>query len=84
MDEATSFDGFTSFIYVIRESDGRKDHSNLSSGIMFARCKSVSILDVKHFDEDNHRFYNSPRVAVTSCVLVYCDKHENNKYGRAT
>ena len=36
LDEATAFDGFVPFRYVVREAEGQKDHANRSSGITFA------------------------------------------------
>ena len=84
LNEASSFYGFTQFIYVVREADGYKIHIDLISGITFSdQYNDVEILDVKQFDEDNYRFYTSFRISIASCRLVYCDKHNKKKNARA-
>ena len=50
---------------------------------MFAdQFMSVARLDGDYFNEDNHRFYTSLRVAVYSCRLNYSDKHDKMRDGR--
>ena len=45
LNETTSFDVFTSFSYVFRESNGYVDHVELSQETTFGdRCKAVDII----------------------------------------
>ena len=61
LDEDTSLDGFTPFIYVVREKLGHKDHAKLSPVIKFSDWfKTVASLYGKQFGEDNCRFYTKP------------------------
>ena len=56
LDEATSFDGFTLFSYVVREIEFQKGRADLIPDIMFAdQCKAVSCLVGNYFDKDNRR-----------------------------
>ena len=85
LDEFTSFDSFTPFIYVVRETESHKTHGDLSSGIAFSDyCKTLSRIYGKNFDEDNHRFYTSTRLDIDSWIFSYFDKHEKKKDGHAT
>ena len=77
LDEATSFYGFTPFIYMLREAEVHKDDAGLSSGITFSdRSKAVARLDGNTFYENNRRFYTSLIVAFASYGISYCDKNE--------
>ena len=61
LDKDISFDGFTPFIYVVREKLGHKDHAKLSPVIKFSDWfKTVASLYGKQFGEDNCRFYTKP------------------------
>ena len=80
LDKAISFDGFTPFSYVGIENDGCIDHMKFAQDTKFVnRCKTVSRLEGKHFDEDNQRFYTSLCVAFIQCGFRYCYKHEIKK-----
>ena len=82
--KATSFNGFAPFSYAVMETKGYKDQVHLDQDTTFGdRCKAVEIIDGKYFNKDNQIFYTSLRVYTTNCRIGYCDKHENNKNGRA-
>ena len=56
--ESTSFDGSMSFRYMVRKPEGHTDNANIRPQIMFSDWyKALAILDGKHFDEDEFRFY---------------------------
>ena len=62
LDESISFNGFTPFIYVLREEECHNIHAYTSSGITLNdQCKEVERLDGKHYNEYNRKFYTSIR-----------------------
>ena len=77
LEKSTSFDGFTSLSYVVREIDGTTEQDNLGPETTFSEClKAADWHSRKKFDKWNRHFYTLLRVAIANCGVRYCDKQD--------